>query len=64
MKIPLNWIIFDQISHSLNITLRALGRLIKLIEGSSFNSPYEIKELFGVNIDFVGSQAVFDFGAN
>jgi len=43
---------------------KALDRWAKLIEGSDLNTPQEIKALFGVNVDFVGNQAVFDVGGN
>ena len=43
---------------------KALDRRTKLIEGSDFSTPQEIKALFGVNVDFVGNQAVFDVGGN
>lgn len=42
----------------------ALDKWIKLIEGADFNNPQDIKNLFGVNVDFVGSQTVFDVGGN
>ena len=43
---------------------KALDRWVKLIEGTSFKTPQSIKELFGNNVDFVGSQTVFDVGGN
>lgn len=43
---------------------KALDKWIKLIEGAEFNSPQDIKNLFGVNVDFVGNQTVFDVGGN
>lgn len=43
---------------------KALDRWVKLIEGTSFKTPQSIKELFGSNVDFVGSQTVFDVGGN
>ena len=43
---------------------KALDRWIKLIEGADFKTPQSIKELFGSNVDFVGSQVVFDIGGN
>lgn len=41
-----------------------LDRWVKLMEGAIFKTPREVKELFGVNVDFVGNQAVFDVGGN
>ncbi|MEI8347478.1 MAG: type II toxin-antitoxin system HigB family toxin [Pseudomonadota bacterium] len=43
---------------------KALDRWVKLIEGVDFGSPHEVKQLFGVNVDFVGNQTVFDVGGN
>lgn len=43
---------------------KALDRWTKLVEGADFDHPQEIKNFFGVNVDFEGSQAVFDVGAN
>lgn len=43
---------------------KALDRWINLIEGSNFSKPHDVKLLFGVNVDFVGIQAVFDVGGN
>ena len=37
---------------------------MKLIEGSDFANPHDIKNLFGANVDFVGPQTVFDVGGN
>ena len=41
-----------------------MNRWVKLVEGSNFKTPQDIKNLFGVNIDFVGNQAVFDVAGN
>ena len=43
---------------------KALDRWVKLIEHSSFKVPQEVKNLFGVNVDFVGQHTVFDIGGN
>lgn len=43
---------------------KALDRWIRLVEGSDFKSPQDIKNLFGVNVDFVAGQTVFDVGGN
>lgn len=34
------------------------------MEGSTFKTPQDVKNLFGVNVDFVGNQAVFDVAGN
>jgi len=54
----------DEFKKTHSSSRKALDRWVKLIEGSNFNNPQEIKDLFGVNIDFVGIQAVFDVGGN
>ncbi len=43
---------------------KALDRWIKLIEGADFKNPQDVKNLFGVNVDFVGGQTIFDVGGN
>lgn len=43
---------------------KALDRWERLIEGASLKTPQGVKDLFGVNVDFVGNQAVFDVGGN
>ena len=43
---------------------KALDRFVKLIEGAEFKTPQGVKELFGVNVDFVGSHTVFDVAGN
>lgn len=43
---------------------KALDRWIKLMEGSTLKTPQDVKNLFGVNVDFVGIQAVFDVAGN
>ena len=45
-------------------TRRALDRWVSLVEGASFGKPHDIKLLFGLNVDFVGLQTVFDVGGN
>lgn len=42
----------------------ALDRWVKIMEGANFKTPKDVKDLFGVNVDFVGNQAVFDVGGN
>lgn len=34
------------------------------MEGATFKTPQDVKNLFGVNVDFVGNQAVFDVAGN
>ena len=34
----------------------ALDRWVKLMEGAYFQTPQDVKNLFGVNVDFVGKQ--------
>jgi mRNA interferase HigB len=43
---------------------KALDRWIKLLENATLKTPQDVKNLFGVNVDFVGNQAVFDVGGN
>lgn len=43
---------------------KALDRWVKLLENATFKTPQDVKNLFGVNVDFVGNQAVFDVGGN
>lgn len=41
-----------------------MDRWIKMIECLDFKNPQEVKQLFGVTVDFGGRQAVFDVGGN
>lgn len=43
---------------------KALDRWVKLVEGADFRTPQDMKRMFGVNVDFVGLQTVFDVGGN
>ncbi len=43
---------------------KALDRWVKLVENAILKTPQDVKSLFGVNVDFVGNQAVFDVGGN
>jgi len=43
---------------------KALDRWVQLIQGNDFQSPHDLKQLFGRNVDFVGDQTVFDVGGN
>lgn len=54
----------DEFKKSHSTSRKALDKWVKLIEGAEFNTPQDIKNLLGVNVDFVGSLAVFDVGGN
>jgi mRNA interferase HigB len=56
--------IIDSFKRKHPTSRKALDRWIKLIEGSDFKSPQDLKQLFGVNVDFVNNQVVFDIGGN
>lgn len=56
--------VIDEFKEKHPTSRKALDRWMKLIEGAEFNNPQNVKQLFGVNVDFVGSQAVFDVGGN
>lgn len=43
---------------------KALDRTIRIIEGGDWLNPNDVKQTFGVNVDFVGKQTVFDSGGN
>lgn len=43
---------------------KALDRWVKLIESAQFETTHDVKQLFGVNVDFVNEQTVFDVGGN
>ena len=42
----------------------ALNRWVHLIETNPFRTPQDLKNMFGGNVDFVGTQSVFDVGGN
>ena len=54
----------DEFKKTHSSSRKALDRWVKLMEGADLDNPQEIKDLFGVNVDFVGNQAVFDVGGN
>jgi mRNA interferase HigB len=54
----------DEFKKTHSSSRKALDRWAKLIEGADFDNPQEIKNLFGVNVDFVGNLAVFGVGGN
>lgn len=43
---------------------KPLDRWVKLIEGTDFGGPQDLKRIFGANVDFVGRRTVFDVGGN
>lgn len=43
---------------------KALDRTVQIIEGAIWLNPNDVKQTFGVNVDFVGKQTVFDSGGN
>ena len=43
---------------------KALDRTTHLIEAGNWRNPNDVKQTFGVNVDFIGKQTVFDFGGN
>lgn len=56
--------IVDEFKKKHPTSRKALDRWTKLIEGTEFNNPRDIKQIFGGNVDFVGGQTVFDVGGN
>jgi mRNA interferase HigB len=56
--------IIDDFKKRHSSSRKPFDRWIKLIESADFKNPQEVKQLFGVNVDFVGQQAVFDVGEN
>ncbi len=42
----------------------ALNRWVNIVEAAAWKSPVDVKSTFGVNVDFVGKQVVFDVGGN
>ena len=42
----------------------ALNRWVNVVEAADWKSPVDVKSTFGVNVDFVGKQVVFDVGGN
>lgn len=56
--------IIDEFKKKHPTSRKSLDRWIKLIEGTNFGNPQEVKQLFGGNVDFVGGQTVFDVGGN
>jgi mRNA interferase HigB len=56
--------IIDRFKSKHSASRHALDRWVKLIEATNFDRPQDVKQLFGVHVDFVGNQAVFDVGGN
>jgi mRNA interferase HigB len=56
--------IIDDFKDKHQTSRKALDRWVKLMEGADFRTPQDIKGMFGVNVDFVGGQTVFDVGGN
>ncbi len=56
--------IVDEFKQKHPTSRKALDRWMKLIEGAEFKNPQDVKQMFGGNVDFVGSQTVFDVGGN
>lgn len=54
----------DDFKKSHSTSRKALDKWVKLIEGAEFKTPQDVKDLFGVNVDFVGNQTVFDVAGN
>ena len=42
----------------------AVNRWVNIVEAAEWKTPNDIKKTFGVNVDFVGKQVVFDIGGN
>lgn len=51
-----------QIKHPTSV--KALNRLVILLQSADCSSPHDLKKVFGVNVDFVGKQTVLDAGGN
>lgn len=56
--------IIDEFKKKHSSSRKALDRWAKLIESVNFENTHDLKQMFGVNVDFVGSQIVFDVGGN
>ncbi len=42
----------------------AINRWVNIVEAADWKNPNDVKKTFGVNVDFVGKQVVFDIGEN
>jgi mRNA interferase HigB len=42
----------------------AINRWVTIVEAADWKNPSDVKKTFGVNVDFVGKQVVFDIGGN
>ena len=56
--------IIDDFKKKHSSSRKALDRWVKLIESAQFENTHDVKQLFGVNVDFVNEQTVFDIGRN
>jgi mRNA interferase HigB len=56
--------VIDEFKKKHPTSRKALDRWAKLMEASDFGNPQAVKQMFGVNVDFVKDQAVFDVGGN
>lgn len=45
-------------------TAKPLNRWVNIVEAADWKNPVDLKSTFGVNVDFVGKQVVFDVGGN
>jgi len=42
----------------------AVSRWVMIVESADWKNPSDVKRTFGVNVDFVCKQVVFDIGGN
>lgn len=56
--------VIDEFQQKHPTSRKALDRWIKLIEAAEFQTPQDVKKIFGGSVDFVGRQTVFDVGGN
>lgn len=43
---------------------KAIDRWVNIVEAADWKNPNDVKKTFGVNVDFVGKQVIFDVGGN
>jgi mRNA interferase HigB len=46
------------------VLVSAINRWVQIVEAADWKTPTDVKGTFGVNVDFVGKQVVFDIGGN
>ena len=56
--------LIDDFKKKYSYSRKALDRFVKLLECAEFNTPNDVKKLFGANVDFVENTAIFDVGGN